>query len=336
MSRTAEAEVQPLGVVRTITEVFLILRNNAQRNKAMLGGRSVEKKEPHEVDVDERMALISLDEGNPTLRLRSRHPPDWVGAADELQYEFNKIKSRVAHLQQLQNQRLSHPHLGDEAADEQCQLQACTEEITNLLTHAQRLIRSIEEAATGRQTAEHRLLQNVVSSALSTLSNFTASFRANQAEYLRHIETRKENVDSFLLAAPTTSSSSNVPWHLLDQPSTDELFSDAPEMTMAQIQDIMENKALVEQREREVLNVSKSILELNSLFKDVASMVVDQGTVLDRIDYNIEQTSIRFRSALGSVQKAEQYQRKNRKMHIIFVLSCIVLMLLLLILVTKS
>ncbi|KAK0416989.1 hypothetical protein QR680_012785 [Steinernema hermaphroditum] len=331
-----EAAPQPLGVVRTITEVFLILRNNSQRNKAMLGGRA-EKTDPHHVDVDERMALISLGEENSTLRLRSRHPPEWVGAADELQYEFNKIKSRMAHLKQLQDQRLSHPHLGDDTADEQCQLQACTEEITNLLTHAQRLIKSIEEADSGAQNAEHRLLQNLVSSALTTLSNFTEKFRSRQADYLRHIETRKENVDSFLLAAPTTSGTPDAPaWHLLEHPSTDDIFSDAPEMTMAQIQDIMENKAMVEQREREVLNVSKSILELNSLFKDVAALVVDQGTVLDRIDYNIEQSSIRVRNALGSVQKAEQYQKKNRKMHAIFLLSCIVLVLLLLLLVTKS
>ncbi|TKR77819.1 hypothetical protein L596_018727 [Steinernema carpocapsae] len=143
---------QPLGVSRTLTEVFLILRNNAQRNKAMLSGQGAEKSSPHHVDVDERMALISLDEENPTLRLRNRHPPEWVGASDELQYEFNKIKSRMDHLHNLQNKRLSNPHFGDEGSNEQSQLQAATEEITNLLTHAQRLIKSIEEADRGRRT----------------------------------------------------------------------------------------------------------------------------------------------------------------------------------------
>lgn len=45
---------------------------------------------------------------------------------------------------------------------------------------------------------------------------------------------------------------------------------------MEQIQLLLQNAELVKERERDVMSVSKSIVELNSLFKDLASMVVDQ------------------------------------------------------------
>lgn len=45
---------------------------------------------------------------------------------------------------------------------------------------------------------------------------------------------------------------------------------------MEQIQLLLQNADMVKERERDVMSVSKSIVELNSLFKDLASMVVDQ------------------------------------------------------------
>lgn len=84
----------------------------------------------------------------------------------------------------------------------------------------------------------------------------------------------------------------------------------------------------------QVVKISKSILELNTLFKDLASLVADQGTILDRIDYNVEQSVMQIKSAYQNIQKAEKYQR-NRKMHIIVILAGIAAFLLLLLIATK-
>ncbi len=65
-------------------------------------------------------------------------------------------------------------------------------------------------------------------------------------------------------------------------------------------------------------------------------MVVDQGTLLDRIDYNVEQTTVRVKSGLTHVQKAERYQRSDRKMQCVVCLSVAIVVLLLLIIVLKT
>ena len=61
-----------------------------------------------------------------------------------------------------------------------------------------------------------------------------------------------------------------------------------------------------------------------------------QGTILDRIDYNIEQSHTQVQSGLKQLQKAEKHQKKNRKMMIITILFVITLIMVVILIATKS
>ena len=58
------------------------------------------------------------------------------------------------------------------------------------------------------------------------------------------------------------------------------------------------------QRDRELTEIAKSISELADLFKDLSGLVIDQGTLLDSVEYNIEQTSVQVADAVKELDTA--------------------------------
>ena len=52
--------------------------------------------------------------------------------------------------------------------------------------------------------------------------------------------------------------------------------------------------------------------ELGSLFKDMSSLVIQQGTVLDRIDYNVKEAQTNVQEGVKELQKTLDYETSWR------------------------
>lgn len=206
---------------------------------------------------------------------------------------------------------------------------------------------------------EQKLTKNVVTYLLISLQDLTMKFRNNQNSYLRELNSREERSKVFFEQpdftnvnldndAGTSSRKNQDNVESFDnflQPRAsnymentdeqiDEYFQQPITSRMTHQQLLLfeeENTKIAEHREKEVAKIVKSIVDLHDIFKDLAHMVQEQGTVLDRIDYNIEMTQTKVSEGLKQLQKAEIYKRKNRKVCCILVLSAVIVFMLVLI-----
>lgn len=102
------------------------------------------------------------------------------------------------------------------------------------------------------------------------------------------------------LRSPITLASSSTPsigYHL-DQSQQTTLQSQAQADP---------NQAAFLERNRELTEIAKSIGQLAELFKDLGALVIDQGTLLDSVEYNIEQTAVEMQSAVKELDTATRW-----------------------------
>ena len=89
--------------------------------------------------------------------------------------------------------------------------------------------------------------------------------------------------------------------------------------------------ALAAERDREVASVTASISALAQVMKDLSALVIEQGTVLDRIDYNLEAAAVSVDSGVRQLVRAEKAQRAGRLVSCILLLAALVVLMLLII-----
>ena len=62
----------------------------------------------------------------------------------------------------------------------------------------------------------------------------------------------------------------------------------------------------IEQRSNEITQIASSISELADLFRDLGNLVVEQGTVLDSVEYNVQQTARELSGAVEELKVAQK------------------------------
>jgi syntaxin 16 len=62
----------------------------------------------------------------------------------------------------------------------------------------------------------------------------------------------------------------------------------------------------IETRSREITQIATSISELADLFRDLGNLVVEQGTVLDSVEYNVSTTARELEGAVEELKVAQK------------------------------
>ncbi|KAI8599325.1 t-SNARE [Dissophora ornata] len=255
----------------------------------------------------ERVGL--MDSAETTIELMML-PPKWVDIVDEVDEELDRIK---ANIQKLDTMHKKHLLPGfDDRIQEEREIERLTDEITQQFHASQRRIKRINaESKHSSSSQEQAMSRNVQVSLAQKVQDASAIFRQKQNTYMqrmRGVELR--NKDIFSGVQPMNSS-----------------ISDDPEesgFTNAQLTFAEQSNSTITQREQEINHISRSIFQLADIFKDLQTMVIDQGTLLDRIDYNVEQTAVHLQDAVYELDEGEKYQKKTRNRKIILLLMLLI------------
>jgi syntaxin 16 len=138
-------------------------------------------------------------------------------------------------------------------------------------------------------------------------------FRQSQRKYLAEVQTQKSG--GLAAGADTRFGIDLVPHE-------GEFFNT---QQLAVVDDLTE---MVQSRDQEISKIAQSIEELGTIFKELAVLVIDQGTILDRIDYNMETVVEHTKTGVKQLEKAENSQKNARPMRCIICLSITIFVLL--------
>ncbi|GAA5941388.1 t-SNARE syntaxin TLG2 [Sporobolomyces koalae] len=263
-------------------------------------------------------------------------PPPWVDLADQVDRLVERIKPKIVQLDKLHSKHLL-PGFKDRTAEER-EIQATATAITTDLRSCQNLIRRIAEQSQrllqelsnpasqqARASAESRRLDllmaaNVQTALATKVQTLSTTFRQKQSQYLRLLEGNESR------STGTSYGGYSDPLVSLaeDERNSRSVLSPTspttPSLAQAQLFSPSLDQSEVAQRSNEISTIAQSITELADLFKDLNSLVIDQGTLLDRIDWNVEQMGREVKGAVTELQQATRYQKRSGKCQLIFLL----------------
>lgn len=85
------------------------------------------------------------------------------------------------------------------------------------------------------------------------------------------------------------------------------------------------NESLITERENELKDIERSMIEINEIFRDLGTMVNDQQYLLDNIESNVIDISTNVDNANTQLRAANSYQKKARqKMYYLILIAVLI------------
>ncbi|GLT47676.1 hypothetical protein SLA2020_213520 [Shorea laevis] len=222
-------------------------------------------------------------------------PPAWVDVSEEIAANVQRARTKMTELTKAYAKALM-PSFGD-GKEDQRNIEGLTQEITNLLKKSEK---RLQKLSAGGHSEDSNIRKNVQRSLATDLQNLSMELRKKQSTYLKRLRQQKEGQDGDDLEMNINGRS-----RMEDDDLDDMVFN---EHQMAKLK---RSEALTAEREREIQQVVESVNELAQIMKDLSVLVIDQGTIVDRIDYNIQNVATTVEEGLKELQKAERTQKQG-------------------------
>lgn len=251
-------------------------------------------------------------------------PPSWVDISDQVDEILAEVKEKCQILEGFHKKNML-PGFDDRTHEEE-RIEQLTFEITSALHKCQSLVKNLD-SLTKNETdpAEKKMATNMKVALATKVQETSSHFRKMQSSYMKALKT-----DSF--PSIDIKPSSN-PYASVQQQEEDLDVASAQSTLQQSSMLVTSEDENLRQRENEITKLAQGIIELADIFKDLQTMVIDQGTLLDRIDYNVETMYTNVVQADKELIKGSGYQKRTQKCKIILLLVLLVVALIIILIV---
>lgn len=306
---------------RSRTQEFIKYRESLKTHRKASRGLSLERK-----DFKVHKNLLggqgqSDDEGSNVDARVYEPPPVWVTLVDDLNRDVASIESKVAELQTLAGKHLL-PSFDDDENEHEEQIAATVQEISSLFKaceHRLQEVARMKDAGSGDEEVRENIKRHVA----KQLQDLSLEFRRGHKNYLAKL--KGQQIEDFTpdlkLNSPAgvgAACGGSASTFFDDEPAVPECID--PRFSAQQTLQLVMAEQMSKEREKAITSVAENVTELAEVFKEIQVLVIDQGTVLDRIDFNIEQASDRVGLAVKELNKANEIQKRSKTMLCIYLL----------------
>ena len=264
--------------------------------------------------------------------------PAWVRQVEEIKADVVQLHEDLHLLHNLHTARLRIAFDEDSIRAQDASIQELAESITARINKCVANNKRIVNAAVAQRPPPTQQERTVIFNAMRACALETGeqakTFRRTQKAFLDQLNAQQKQEEEQMSSGQsqhrrtaTTALSDNM---------LDAIMDPNQQLDQQQQMELEQMHQDATSREKEIIRVAQSINELAQLFKELNVLVIDQGTILDRIDYNVEQAKERVEKGVEHLKAADDISQKAQTAKCIGVLVIIVVVLLIALIVKWS
>lgn len=312
---------------RDRTNLFLSYRRTFPHNASFSVRPSDGKTNPFLDEVEDEEAFPMVDMSGAKADVL---PPRFVDLTEEIVENLGQIERLIKQLNGLYRKN-SLPGFEDKSHDEK-EIEDLSYQIIQLFQRCYNVIKKLQhifdsQMMDGKQLnrGELIILDNMRKRYAQEIQSESNKFRVLQNNYLKFL-----NKDDLKPIFPKSDDSSQL---LIEEEETatkdgQDIEAYSRQTLRRQMNNRQRtNQRFLQERDEEITQLAKGVLEVSTIFREMQNLIIDQGTIVDRIDYNIENTVIHLKGANRELDRATHYQKRSQKCRIILLLSLCVIAL---------
>lgn len=317
----SEKQTKPLGIICNKTYILKEFRKKKQQLRDRFKKNKNENNMEYFNETENTKVQALLPEVIIEMRShRLDNSPSWILIYQNTLFRINEIKNLEKEIIKLSNERIKVKFENNDKIDRQ--MFDSTSKVMEKIHECERNIKEItefREEGVKESPSDIKIRENVKNSLANEIKEITNNLRKQQKNLFNFLKKlNNEEGGQFLR---------------LSQDKLIQMTDDTVEDAMSEME-MMEG--LAKGRDEEINKLVDSINDLTSIFKQMADLVYSQGTLLDRIDFNIEETLNHTKNANKQLDKANEYQKSNLSRNCIMILFTMILVFVIILIIKYS